>query len=187
LNTIGQVLERTLKRLPNARKITGQVVMDSWPQVVGGPIAEKTRAVSFENGLLWIQVRDSVWSQHLSLQKKQIISKLNRTARTNIVQDLRFVTNWDKTLPETVVVEVAQDWRQRLLEAGQMEKIERVVQEADLAPDLAQALKKMLVAQEKRILWYRQQGYPDCRQCGMPVVTAMPEDICLCCKNDNNG
>jgi hypothetical protein len=187
LKTIGHVLEKTLKKLPNGKKITGQLVIDAWPAVVGGYITAKTKAVSFENGVLLVQVKDSVWSQHLSFQKRQIMTKLNRTAKTKILTDIRFVVGRLTDSPDEEAVLSKENWRYRLLEEEKLDTIEKAFSDTNLPPDLAQKMKNFFMSQEKRISWYHEQGYPACKHCGMPIVTAVREEICLCCKINGNG
>lgn len=155
---------------------------------MGGYIAEKTKAVSFENGILFVWVKDSVWAQHLSLQKKQIINKLNRQVKTKILLDIRYQVGGK--IPAAACEEkpvIQENWRNRALSNEKKKKIEEAFVNTHVPPDLEEQMKSFFTAQEKRIAWYREQGYPSCKVCGMPIVTAEREETCLCCKNGENG
>lgn len=78
MDTIANILDKTLRKLPAAKKIKGQMIIDAWPEAVGEKISQKSRALSVENGILFVWVNDSVWAQHLSLQSRKIINQLHR-------------------------------------------------------------------------------------------------------------
>lgn len=185
---IEQLLIKTLKNLPNAKQIKGQMLIDAWPNVVGLQIAAKAKATMFENGILFVWVRDSVWAQHLSLQKKQIVGSLNKAVRTDILTNIHYQVGGK----EPVFIQINQpqkkeNWREEMLEEQILTRIEKAFENVPLTQELEKIIKGFFISQQKRIQWYRQQGYPSCSICGMPIVTAQREEICLCCKTENNG
>lgn len=185
---IEQLLVKTLKRLPNAKQIKGQMLIDSWPDVVGLQIAAKAKATMFENGVLFVWVRDSVWAQHLSLQKKQIVSSLNKAVKTNILTNIHYqVGGKEPILMQSKLPAKKENWREQQLEGQILLRIEKAFENASLTQDLEMIIKSFFISQQKRIQWYRQQGYPSCVICGMPIVTAEREEICLCCKTEYHG
>ncbi|MBS3898235.1 MAG: DUF721 domain-containing protein [Dethiobacter sp.] len=185
---IEQLLVKTLKKLPNAKQIKGQMLIDAWSEVVGWQIAAKAKATMFENGILFVWVRDSVWAQHLSLQKKQIIGSLNKAVRTNILTNIHFqVGGKEPILIQANQPEKKENWREQQLEGQNLQRIEKAFENVTLTQDLEKIIKSFFISQQKRIQWYRQQGYPLCTVCGMPVVTAQREEICLCCKTESTG
>jgi len=186
--SIEKLLTKTLKKLPNAKQIKGQMLIDAWPDVVGLQIAAKAKATMFKNGVLFVWVRDSVWAQHLSLQKKQIIGSLNKSVRTNILSNIRYqVGGKEPILLQVKQLEKKDNWREQQLEEQILMRIEKAFEDVPLTQDLENKIKNFFISQQQRIQWYRQQGYPSCSVCGMPVVTAQWGDICLCCKTENNG
>ena len=189
MKNIATILDKTLKKLPNAQKIKGQMVVDVWPHVVGEHIAAKTVAMSFKNGVLFVWVKDSVWAQHLSLQRKQIITKLNRAAKSKTLTDLRFQVGGKRpTQPEDLAMAaVEQNWRQTNLDESTLAKINGAFSDHELPIDLEEKMKSFFQSQKKRINWYLEQGYIPCEKCGMPQIVIRPEKICLCCKIEENG
>ncbi|MDW7650873.1 MAG: DUF721 domain-containing protein, partial [Bacillota bacterium] len=145
---IAKILDQTLKKMPNAKKIKGQIIQDSWPDVVGEPIAAKTKAVSFDNGILFVWVRDSVWAQHLSLQKKQIIQRLNRAAKTRILHDIRFQAGGRKPVDpdEPARWEPQENWREKTVSKESLQKIEESFTDTSLPADLAETMKTFFIA-----------------------------------------
>ena len=189
MNRISGILDQTLKKLPCAKKVKGQQLIDLWSEVVGEHIASKSIAMQFENGVLHVWVKDSVWAQHLSFQKKQITSKLNRLVRTNILKDIRYQVGGKIPSVHVLVAsnESQQNWRNRELPVFTVNKIEQSFDGTNLPKDLEVQIKTFFVSQQKKIEWYFEQGYPPCQKCGMPIVTANKEEVCLCCKTEGNG
>jgi predicted nucleic acid-binding Zn ribbon protein len=62
----------------------------SWPEIVGAPLSDVTRAEQISNGVLKVLVKDSVWSYHLTMMKPQLVDKLNKYAGSKIVKDIIF-------------------------------------------------------------------------------------------------
>ncbi|MBS3982887.1 MAG: DUF721 domain-containing protein [Dethiobacter sp.] len=185
---IEQLLAKTLRKLPNAKKIKGQMLIDAWPDVVGLQIAAKAKAIMFENGILFVWVRDSVWAQHLLLQKRQIVGSLNKAVRTNILTNIHYqVGGKEPIFIQADKPETKENWREQQLEGQVLMNIEKAFENVPLTQDLEKIIKSFFISQQKRIQWYRLQGYPACSVCGMPIVTAQREEVCLCCKTENNG
>ena len=64
-----------------------EAVMLAWPLACGSAVAERTQAVSFENGTLRVMVPDRGWQSQLqafSAQYAQLLSRLTGTAVTHI-------------------------------------------------------------------------------------------------------
>jgi predicted nucleic acid-binding Zn ribbon protein len=52
----------------------------AWPVVCGGAVAERTRALSFVDGVLIVAVPDIVWRNQLQLMYQQYLAGLNQIA-----------------------------------------------------------------------------------------------------------
>jgi len=158
------------------------MIADAWPEAVGIHFAAKTKPLSFTGGILFVWVKDSVWAQHLSLQKPKIIARLNRLARTRILKDIRFQVGGTPPVTEESPVEegiAGKDWRQIPLPPEQINKIEKLFRETELAPDIEEKIREFLISQKQRLSWLFGQGHPPCKKCGMPADTR--GDYCTCC------
>lgn len=185
--SIAQILPKTLKKLPNAKQIKGQMIIDAWPEAVGFYIASKAKAIMFEDGVLFIWVQDSVWAQHLSLQKREIVKKINRAVRTNILIDIRSQVGGKEPVCQQInKVEVKVNWREQELDVEILKRIEKAFEGTLLPQDLEKNIRDFFISQQKRIQWYKMDGYPLCSICEMPMVTAQVEELCLYCKETKN-
>ncbi len=81
----GPVLARTLRRAP-----AGSSPLLAWPLVCGPAVAERTRALSFAQGVLQVQVPDTGWRAELRALAAQYVAVINRYA-AETVQRIEFV------------------------------------------------------------------------------------------------
>jgi predicted nucleic acid-binding Zn ribbon protein len=186
LDTVAKILEKTLRKLPSAKKIKGQMIIDAWPEAVGEKISQKSRALSVENGILFVWVNDSVWAQHLSLQKRKIISQLHRLTATRLLKDVRFQVGGCPPDPEVAEVQPPdENWREAILEESELSTIDEALREARLSPDLEDKMRQLYIAQKQKNRWLLEQGKRPCIQCGMPVDSVREEEYCSCCSAES--
>lgn len=186
---VSEIVDKTIRKLPVSKKIREQMIIDAWPVIVGEKIADKTRALTCENGTLLVWVRDSVWAQHISLQQRRIINALNRHARTRSLTEIRFRAGGIDPGPADPIQNnrpVEKGHCNDVLLAGKdLEKVEEALQVAGLDRDLEELLRKILISQKKKIVWLFAQGCLPCEVCGMPVEDA-EWALCLCCRIEKN-
>lgn len=65
-------------------------VLAGWAEVVGEQIARVAVPQRIENGILFVTVKTAPWRTELSLQRLEIIRKLNAAAGADVVRDIRF-------------------------------------------------------------------------------------------------
>ena len=68
-----------------------QQAVNLWPIAVGKKIAENTTVQNVEHGTLIVHATSPVWAQELQLQKKDILSKLNKILGKKTIKNIRFV------------------------------------------------------------------------------------------------
>ncbi len=86
----GNLIEEWMKKKGIYKSYKYRQAVECWSEVVGKKIAENSRAVKVESGVLWVKVRNSVWLQHLSMLKKQIMWKINEYTGYNSIRDIYF-------------------------------------------------------------------------------------------------
>ncbi len=90
MKKMGPVIEQLLKKYDLWQGYLQYLVVEKWPEAVGPPLCEVTRAESISRGKLKVLVKDSVWAYHLTMLKPQLISKLNKEAGSKVVKDIFF-------------------------------------------------------------------------------------------------
>ena len=64
-----------------------------WPEVVGETIARISKAVRFEEGILFVSVPDSAWRQELAMQTESTLGKIQSMPHGHVVKKIRLIGN----------------------------------------------------------------------------------------------
>ena len=91
MQSISGVLPALLRELGLEAGITGWRAVTEWPDAVGPQVARRSRAVSFQEGTLVVEVEGSAWLHELSMLKPDLVRQLNRRLGSAHVRDLRFI------------------------------------------------------------------------------------------------
>ena len=87
---IAKSLKDSLKKAGLYQGVKSFKVLEIWPKVVGERIANKTEVNYINNGTLFVEVSNSTWRQELQFQKRDIIEKLNKEVKENLVREIKF-------------------------------------------------------------------------------------------------
>lgn len=91
IEPVGDVLEKSLKRLDLAARLDEYGVWPIWNEIVGKPIARNAQPEKIRNGTLFVKVSSPVWMQQLQYMKEAIADKLNQRLRAKVVKNIFFV------------------------------------------------------------------------------------------------
>ncbi len=75
---VGDILPRVLELLGLDNRFEEVKLMRGWAEVVGAVIAQKSRPRMLKDGILIIEVENSVWMQELWFHQKQIIERIKK-------------------------------------------------------------------------------------------------------------
>jgi len=75
---VGEILPRVFEIMGLASKLEEAKLLAGWADVVGTVIAGKSRPREFRDGILYIEVENSVWMQELWFRQKQIIERIKK-------------------------------------------------------------------------------------------------------------
>ena len=78
-NGMEKLVANTLKRVP-----PGEGPLLAWPVACGSVVAEKTRAMAFENGILRVEVPNVGWRKEMQTIAAQYLAILNRYCSENV-------------------------------------------------------------------------------------------------------
>jgi Dna[CI] antecedent DciA-like protein len=84
---LDRTINQVLRRVPSKDSI-----LLAWPVACGSAVADRTRAIRFENGVLSVEVLDQGWRRELSALAGQYLAALNRVAAER-VQRIEFVVH----------------------------------------------------------------------------------------------
>jgi len=87
---ISDAIQQTLLSLGLAERLSQYEVVNSWADIVGDSIARVTKTEGIRDGALVVRVMHPAWRQELVFLKAELIKKINRTIKKEIVKDIIF-------------------------------------------------------------------------------------------------
>ncbi|MDD4857703.1 MAG: DUF721 domain-containing protein [Candidatus Krumholzibacteria bacterium] len=75
---IGDILPRVLELMGLNDRFEEAKLMREWAEVVGPVVANKSRPRVLRDGILYIEVENSVWMQELWFHQKQIVERIKK-------------------------------------------------------------------------------------------------------------
>ena len=75
---VGEILPRVLELMGLDDKFEEARLIQGWAEVVGPVIAQRSRPRVLRDGILFIEVENSVWMQELWFHQRQIIERLKK-------------------------------------------------------------------------------------------------------------
>ena len=88
---IGDILTEAMKSKGWNTILTENQACVYWEDIVGKEIAERTRALRVENGVLLVKVNSSIWKQELHFNKLIILEKIRNFLNNNLISDIKFL------------------------------------------------------------------------------------------------
>lgn len=82
---IEKIVARSLRQVPPS-----QAPLLAWPVACGSAVAERTRAVAFQDGVLRVEVADAGWRSELQALAPRYLAAINRYT-SQIVRRIEFV------------------------------------------------------------------------------------------------
>ena len=90
MKPVATVLSEVFRQLGLDKTAEGWRAVADWPVVAGVRIARRSRAVSFRDGALIVEVEGSAWMHELGFLKPELVRNLNRHLGADVVRDVRF-------------------------------------------------------------------------------------------------
>jgi len=77
LEPLAQLMETVLRGTGLQKRFAEYQAVEVWEQVVGRAVAEQAQATVIRDGVLFVDVKSSVWMQELQLLRVDIVERLN--------------------------------------------------------------------------------------------------------------
>ena len=91
IEKLGEVLDKSLKRLDPTGRLGEYGVWPIWNEAVGDMIARNAQPEKIRQGTLFVKVSSPVWMQQLQYLKETIAEKINRELGKEVVKNIFFV------------------------------------------------------------------------------------------------
>ena len=88
---ISGIVEGLMKSLGLSRTYDGWQVVANWPEIVGETIAGVSRAVRYEQGVLYVAVEKDVWRQELAMRIDTILEKIQSMPYGRAVEKIQLI------------------------------------------------------------------------------------------------
>jgi len=73
------IIAKALRRAP-----AGESALLAWPVACGSAVAERTRALSFSDGVLRVEVADAGWRRELANLAPRYVAQINKYSATSV-------------------------------------------------------------------------------------------------------
>ena len=146
IERLGQVLDKSLKRMEISTRLDDYGVWPIWNDIVGLTIARNAQPEKIRNGTLFVKVTSPVWMQQLQYMKEMIAEKLNQRLKADIVKNIFFVVGKiriDNLEPESKPPDPSAD-------VGQDSPPGEDFLESIQDPEIRQAFKRLLKGYSRR-------------------------------------
>jgi len=89
--TLKEAIEQMLQVYKIKKRYDETAVIANWPQLVGKPVANRTKELFIHNKKLFLRIESSVIKNELMLMRTQIINKINEEAKAVLVEEIIFL------------------------------------------------------------------------------------------------
>lgn len=88
---VGDVVLSLLRQQGLEAPLNEYRLIQSWTDVMGPAIERYTRNVFIRNQTLFVQLASPVLRQELSMQKRELVQRLNAHVRAQVITDITFL------------------------------------------------------------------------------------------------
>ena len=89
--TLKEAIEQMLQVYKIKKRYDETAVIANWPQLVGKPVANRTKELFIHDKKLFLRIESSVIKNELMLMRTQIINKINEEANAVLVEEIIFL------------------------------------------------------------------------------------------------
>lgn len=207
-NSLNDILGGVVQKLGIDRGMQQITFLNFWPQVVGPRFSDKTKAISVSKkghaNILVVAVASSALAQELNMFKLDILKKLYPIAKSldldikDIVFNFKIweeVTKKDELLNKSITESYLRNPSDEDLKDIEVPEtiIEQVKESVNSQKFSDKTLKNRMIAtalRDVRVqIWKKNNGYPFCEGCGIPLNYRPIEGRVLCpaCKFSLNN
>jgi hypothetical protein len=141
---LGQILDKSLKRLELSGRIEEYGIWPIWNETVGPVVARNAQPEKIRNGTLFVSVTSPTWMNELQYMKQMIAEKLNDRIGREVVKNIFFV------MARNPVPKQEQDGREKRPPAANEAQVDDAHLDTIRDPELRQALKRLFNSQARK-------------------------------------
>jgi predicted nucleic acid-binding Zn ribbon protein len=89
--TLKEAIDQMMQVYKIKRRFDETAVIAAWPELVGKPVANRTKELFINNKKLFLRIESSVIKNELMLMRTQIIDKINDEAKILLIEEIVFL------------------------------------------------------------------------------------------------
>jgi hypothetical protein len=89
--SLKEAIEQMMQVYKIKRKFDETGIIAAWPDLVGKPVANRTKELFIHDKKLFLRIESSVIKNELMLMRTQIIEKINNEAKSELVTEVIFL------------------------------------------------------------------------------------------------
>ncbi|RYU90505.1 DUF721 domain-containing protein [Mucilaginibacter terrigena] len=89
--SLKDAIEQMLNVYKIKRRYDETAIVNTWPQLVGKSVANRTKELFIRDKKLFLRIESSVIKNELVMMRNQIIQKINDDAKTELVVEIVFL------------------------------------------------------------------------------------------------
>ena len=197
IKKIGEMNQIYIKKNKND-KYYYFLIKENWNKLVGEIVAENSFPSFFNNGKLYVNVKDSTILQQLSMYKNEIIDIFEKDLGERVVTDIDIKKDKNNQKNNKIIYSKKNEQKEIIkkyseisvnIENIKLEKEEEKLIEISLEKvdnkyfDIKKRIKKIAINKLKEEKVLKEQGLINCTICGELFLPQSDEKICIKCIN----
>jgi len=89
--SLKEAIEQMLQVYKLKRRFDETAVISGWSELVGKPVANRTKEIFIHDKKLFLRIESSVVKNELMMMRNQIIDKINDEAKTILIEEIIFL------------------------------------------------------------------------------------------------
>lgn len=90
---MANAIESAISALGLSTSYHGWMVVQKWPELVGESIANRAKAFRYDDGTLYVAVKDASWRQNLAMETETILAKIRSYPFGRSIKQIRLVAS----------------------------------------------------------------------------------------------
>lgn len=90
-HSIGDLLTTYLREQGLEKPLLERQVVERWPEIMGPTVAQMTRSVEVENGMLRVRLSNAALRAQLFECRRELVKKINETMGSDVINDVRLL------------------------------------------------------------------------------------------------
>jgi predicted nucleic acid-binding Zn ribbon protein len=88
--SLGDSVKQVLQEYGLEKRVKQHQAIIFWQQIVGGKLAEVSKAERITDNTLYVRVKSMAWRTELQFQKHSILERIANRVGAGVIEDIRF-------------------------------------------------------------------------------------------------